>query len=333
MPKKPRTRAKKAAANFIGPLPQGVKRKARKTKRAGPMVMGKKSGVTKMAHVHHACSILDPFCGAARAAKRPDGMGQQSLGFCVRGSRVISTDANGNAMSAFVPGLGRYGIATAVPSGGPPITTYTLPAAWETTSSSGFVATNAGEVRIVSFGAIIRNIAAMTECKGLLHLFSLANPVVSQVFSVLNQNMPESRTAVMTSGQEVSWISKPLGASAHTFRPFAQATTTMSDFDWSSLFVEVYGGPASAAVLMVEYVINVELTLNSAGLTTTALGGTITKQRPANPVATQVQGAVHSKLDSFVDGGIKALENTVKNAASSALDAMESFGLDLLFTL
>jgi len=324
-------KSKKAAKSFIGPLPQGVKRKARarkvKSSGAGPKNgNGAKTSQVKQAHVHHACSILDPFCPAARAAKRPDGQGGSSIGFTVRGHNTIATDATGAAMMTFVPGLGRYGSVSSTLAAG----TWSANAAWSVLNGSDFINTNAGEVRIVSFGCIFRSIASATNCQGVVNMFTIPNPLVSYQLPALSSNYPETRMMPMTSGMETSWISKPVGSKAHTFRPYSEATTTMTDFDWSSLVVEISGGPVSTTIGLVEYVCNVELTLKTSGLSTTGLGGTVTKPRPANPVALQIQSKVHTSMDSFVTGGVSKIESAVKTAAADAFDAIGSFGLGLL---
>jgi len=290
---------------------------------------GAKGGTVKHAHVQHACSILDPFCPAARAAKRPDVMGNTSIGFCVRGSSVITTDATGAAMSCFVPGLGRYGLNTATLAAG----TWTLngnTSQWQTLSSSGFVDSNAGEIRIVSFGCIFRSTASATNCQGLVNTFVVPNPINGMTLGALSSNYPETRMMPMTAGMELSWISKPVGTKAHMFRAYSDATSTMTDFDWTSMFVEISGGAVSTAVAVVEYVVNVEFTLKNASIGASNMAGTITKPRPANPVANTIQSSVHSKMDSFVSGGVEKLEKAVSTAASDAFDMLGSFGLGLL---
>lgn len=281
----------------------------------------------KMAHVHAACSITDPFCSHARAAKRPDGLGATSIGAHVHYITTISTDAAGKAFYTLVPGIGRYGVA----SGTLAASTWTLQAGWTSLGGSGFVDANAAEVRIVSMGAILRSICSATDSKGIVDTFVVPNPVVSGTFSEGSANYPEFKRNSLRSTREIAWIAKPAGAHAHSFRPYAEATTTMSDFDWTSLGIEVLSGPASTPVLDLEIFVNVEFTLKNSSLGASGLASAVTKPRPANPVALKAQNAIHSKMESFVEGGISTVEKKVASFASSALSAVEDFGLGMLF--
>lgn len=292
----------------------------------------KQPGQHKAAHATHvkaACSILNPFCIAARAARRPDGLAQGTMPFQVRGLVNVTTDTAGAALIVIVPGLGRYGYATGALG-----SYWTVAAAWTSFPGAAFLTTNASEIRIVSMGAIFRSVASMTNCSGYLHKAVLTSPTVSQVIGTSNQNNVEDELTPMTSGLESVWFSKPLGSKAHSFRPSADATTTMSDFDWSSCYFEIQGGPVSATVGLIEIVVNVEFQLNAAGVTTTGLSGAVLANKPANPVALQAQNMVHSTLPSFVSGGVTKAESVVTNIASKAvsnlLDMAEDFGLGLL---
>lgn len=51
--------------------------------------------------LHKACSILDPFCAAARGAKVNDGSSINSLSVQCRGFVRLLTNANGFAAAAF----------------------------------------------------------------------------------------------------------------------------------------------------------------------------------------------------------------------------------------
>ncbi len=276
-----------------------------------------------------SCSILDPFCPAARAAKRPDGLGAGTIAFQVRGSLTVTTDASGYALLMVVPGYGRFGYSSGTYAAG-----WTLPATWSTLGGSAFINTNASAIRIVSMGAIFRSVASMTNCQGLLHRFVLQSPTVSQTFTLLNQNNTEDSIEPMTSGTTSSWVAKPLGADAHRFFDYASVTNTMSDFNWTSCGFEIVGGPASTAVAYVEVVVNVEFQLNSAGITTTGLPGTVAGSKPANRTALAAQQTVQSKISSFISGGVESVEKVVWNAASTAVEdifgSAATFGLELL---
>jgi len=271
-------------------------------------------------HVRGAFSILDPFCVEARAAKRPDGAGGASFGFSVKGMYNISTDANGKAFTIISPGLGKFGTNDAVYTPA----TWTTAAAWGIIPGSTFLNNNAGEVRIVSFGVRFISTASMTNCQGLLSVFTLQNPLCSQVYSNSMGNYADLHVTSLTSGKQVCWTSRPMGANAHNFRPFSEATNTMTNFDWTSFAVEVAGGPVSASVGYLDIIVNVEFTPSAAATNTqSGLQGSLAKPIPASPLVLQAQTKVHSMIPTIIEGGVDQLEKMVTKAASEALN---SFG-------
>lgn len=316
------------ATSKISPT-RGANSRKKKTKTAKPK---KKAGKTAAhsTHVKAACSILNPFCIAARAAKRPDGLAQGTIPFQVRGLYTITTDAAGTALRLVVPGFGIYGTTNGTLAAG----TWTVGATWGTLNGSAFISTNAAEVRIVSMGAIFRSTASMTNCQGLLHKAVVTSPVVSGTYTEKNQNNVEDELTPLTAGFESTWIAKPLGSRAHSFRAIAEITNTMADFDWSSCYFEIIGGPVSTVIGVIEVVVNVEFQLNSTGITTTGLSGAVLANKPANPVALQTQNMVHSTVPSFIQGGLAKADAVITNVASKAvsslLDMAEDFGLGLL---
>jgi hypothetical protein len=294
---------------------------------------GRKSATTaaKARHVHETCSITNPFCLAARGARRPDGLSQATLPFQVRGAIPVTTDATGAAFLAVVPGLGVYGTLTATLAAG----TWTTAAALTQLPGSAFLVTNASFLRIVSMGAVFRSTVSMTDCQGtLLHAVRTAG-TVAQTIPALNMNNVEVQMGSMKTGQEYTWIAKPLGASAHAFVERATAvTSTMGDWKWTQCYFEVSGGPASVAVGVVEVVVNVELQLGSTAISTTGLGGVPLGSKPANPVAVRGQQQVQSTIPSIIMGGVQAVEQAVTSKATSVISdivsGVEDFGLALL---
>lgn len=305
------------------PKKNAKKTKTRKSRKANP-------GAAIKAHTKVACSVLDPFCIHARAARRPDGLGQNTVPFQVRGLTYVSTDANGNACTLIVPGYGLYGKANCTFNN----PNWVVPAAWSSLAGSTFISTNAAEVRLVSAGAVFRSTASMTNCQGLVHTFTLTSPAVGTNILQLNNNNVEDNTLSLTSGFEQTFLAKPLGSTAHAFVPVASITTTMSDFNWTSFGVEIAAGPISTIVGVIEYVVNVEFHLNQTGVTTTGLPGSVVGTRPANPVALQAQTMVQSTLPSLFSGGTDKVAKRIESAASSAIsnlfDSAADFGLGLL---
>lgn len=304
------------------------KQKAKSAKRDPKSAPRNTSALIRTHHTVAACSVLDPFCPAARAAKRPDGAGAGTITYQVRSSTPVTTDAAGNAFVAIVPGYGRFGRGIATLAAG----SWTLPASWTLNSGSAFVDTNAAEIRLVSFGAKFVSIASATNCSGLLQVASIPALAPSQVLLQMNVNYPEVMTSALLPGTEVSFISKPTsGSKSHGFVQYSTVNSAMSDFDWTSGLFEIIGGAASTTMGYIELYVNVEFTLNSTGIQTTGLSGNITKSRPANPIALQVQSQVHSSMSGIIDGGVKAVEKAVYNAASDVISSLPDFGLTALF--
>jgi len=307
--------------------PKNKKPVSRSLPKQKPKQTAKKALLSK--HVRDACSILDPFCIHARAARRPDGMSFNTIPYQVRGTLYVNTDANGNAMVSIIPAYGRYyGAASAYT---PP---WTIPAAWVATSGATFIANNAAEVRLVSFGANFTNIASMTNCSGLLHTFVTTSIATAGTIPVLSSINAEDMTSPMTSGLRVAMVGKPLGSKAHSFNALANITTTMSDFDWTILNFEIAGGAVNTPVGVIEYVYNIEIQLSSGGVGTTGLGPAVVGTKPANPVALNVQSSVHSSVPSIVKGGIESLGSKIETAAANAIsnlfDGAADFGLSFL---
>ncbi len=286
--------------------------------------------IARGGHTKAACSILNPFCLAAKGAPRPDGMGHATFPFQVRGSFPLSTDSSGNAFIAVVPGCGLYGYAAATIAG----LTATMAATWSTLPGSAFLTTNAEDIRIVSMGSTFRSTASMTNCQGLLHTFQRAQLKVGQAFPILSENNIEDQLSPLTSGYAVSQIAKPVGNQAHQFIAFSTLNNTMAEWNWSVMCYEVINSAPSIGIGYIEIVVNIEMTLNLVGTTTTGLGGVVRPVKPANPIALQAQALVHSTTPSIIQGGYESVERAITNAAGKAIDTLwsnaESFGLSLL---
>lgn len=277
---------------------------------------------THKAHVMSACSILDPFCVHAKGAKRPDGLGTNTLTFQVRDTVSITTSGtSGRARTVFAGGFGIFGYAQAAYAD----PNFTLPATWTQFASSTFATTNGSEVRLVSFGIRLISVLSATNSQGYVILGTMTNPVVGNVQSQGRTQYPESSTRPLTAGFETSWISKPTGAGAHNFHRVAGTTppvnNAMNDFDWTSLSVEIVGGPTAGATtcLVAEIFANIEIAINeTAGAT--GYGQLIAPAKPANPVALTTQAVVQSKVPSLFDGPVAAMGKFIEQKASSVID-------------
>jgi hypothetical protein len=300
------------------------KPKAKQSKK----VNNKKSNgsVAKQHHVKEACSILNPFCTAAKGSRRPDGLGSNTMPYQARNVVKITTNASGSALVVFVPGYGYYGSAIGTLA----TPTWTIASAWTSTPSIAFLNTNAAEVRLLSCGIKFLSIASATTSQGLVHIYTLQNAFAGQTIPELNLNNAEDFTSPIQGGVEAVWLSKPVGTAAHDFRDTASINNTMTDFNWTCCVVEITGGAPSTTIGMVEFVSNVEFTLKPAAITTTGLGSLLQNPKKANPIATSIQSTVQSGTPGIMKGGYDAVEKVITNAATTAVNNLASSAEDYL---
>lgn len=147
-------------------------------------------------------------------------------------------------------------------------------------------------------------------------------------------NSSESIIMSLAAGMEHTWRSKPLGPTAHLFRPISNIANSNVDFEWTSLVVEVVGGDTTSAIpyLSIEYVINIEFTIRS-GTTSALTGGQTQLMRPpapANTLAIKAADRAQVSISSFISGGISEAEKFLSNKASAALDDVLSEGMAFL---
>jgi len=272
---------------------------------------------TKQAHTVHACSILDPFCTHAKGARRPDGMGSQSMPYQSRQIINVATNAAG-AAKIWICGLnGVFGTMAGITNGA----NWDTPAGMTVFPGSAFIQTNAGEVRLVSMGARVMSTASATNSQGFVIMGTINNPPYSQVAQPSAiVTYAEHSLRPLTAGFESVWISKPTGANAHDFRAVSTITTSSTDFDWSTLVVEIGQGPVSTNVLMIEVICNVEFTISQATVATSGLAQLIPPSKPANRVALNAQAQVHSSMSSIMDTTVEKAGKFIESKAAGIVE-------------
>jgi hypothetical protein len=285
----------------------------------------------RMGHVHATCSMTDPFCSHARGAQRPDG-GPPSIPYQIRGLvSIVGWASSGATRFVFVPGVIFNYAGPSAAIVGPP-TGFTNGAAWVSVLGGTDIIHSAKEVRIVSFGVVLRCPLSAVNASGQMIVATQPLPAVSESYISGTMNQSELQVHAIAAGTEVSWISKPQGPSAHLFRPLTQFTSTMTDFDWTSLSVDItgsYTGAAGATLMIAEYVMNVEFTLNP---TSTGMANLAKAPSAPNKVAVAAADTLRTQTPSFIQGGIQAVASKVEAYATSALDEIMSDGLAFLFT-
>jgi len=271
----------------------------------------------KKHHVMKACSILDPFCAHAKSARRPDGLGLQSIPYQVTETVTITTNTGGGYKQAFIPGYGVYYGATSSQAT-PPTGNYTW-AANATAFTNTFAATNAQQIRIVSFGVRVMSILSSNNCQGYMIIGSTPYVQYSNVAGPGQVSYAEHTLVPLQSGAEYTWLAKPMGTAAHDFVNISSITNTVQP-DWTSLVIEVSGAAVSTAVLICEVVCNIEIMLDMAHGVGSGLNLLVPPATPTNPIALQTQSAVQSSLPSIFNNAASAVSKKIETTAASVVD-------------
>jgi hypothetical protein len=292
----------------VSPAPQvGKGRKKNRPKRT----RGGASGIT-VNHVRGVCSITDPFCPAAKNSKWPDGTQGNTMTEQFRGSVVLNSGANSVealALAAAAP----FGY---VKSASSTSTAVTMAATSTVYKANSMLATYGDEYRIVSFGAIIRCIAAASSAGGYVTLGTVGKLNASQVITLGGELYDEVIIKAIQPGMELSWVSQPRGPTAREFR--AQSTNALPAVDWTNLIIEVVGVSANTPVLSVEWYLNVEFTCAPYSVLAASAHNNPPKSAPAESAVSNV----HTTLGSFVEGGVRSVEMAVASAANDALNTL-----------
>jgi hypothetical protein len=279
-------------------------------------------------HVSAVCSVTNPFCPAAKSSKWPDGTVGNTLTEQFRGNLTLGSSAQGNNV---------YSFAAAVPFGyldcsANSATTGTFSAAYKTYKASSLLATYGSTYRIVSAGIIFRCVASATTASGLITIGTSVPQTVSTVFTLGQELYQECIIKAIQPGMEVTWIAAPIGSTAHEFVPQSTsagfATATLPD--WTSCTVEITGGPVSTPLIAAEWFINVEFMPGSGSI---ALASLATTNPPKSTVAETAQSHVAKSIGSFIEGGIRQVEDVVAKHASEALTAVMDNPFDALLAL
>jgi hypothetical protein len=333
---------------------RGKKKAARKGARGGPNAQGRptvvnggmaigfaggsqpktarapRSNVNRRAHVHTVCSLMNPFCPAAKTAAYPDGKNANTLRTQIRchvpmtaGKQVLdnSTAIAGTTTGNYVyinPSL-VYAIYCADALAGSPAA-YTL--TYGPALPGNSIITTAGNkitnYRVVSFGVIIRCTSNVTNASGYLILGTHhcdANVAAATVVAGTT-NYAEVETKAIFAGMEYSWVSKPIGADSTRFLDIPTGGATGFNPGWTSLAIEMVGGVANTTALDLEFFCNVELQMGGDS----PLMPFASKAQPHNPVALQAQTRVATTMSSFIEGGVAKAEEWVTRHASAAVD-------------
>jgi hypothetical protein len=298
--------------------PQNKSKKSRKPKRQGG------GSQVKVAHVRGVCSVTDPFCPAAKNSKWPDGTAGNTLTSQFRGNVTVSSGVNGTGLINFAAAAPFGYLPTASVTG----TAGVLAATFTAYQTGSMLATYGAEYRIVSMGVIARCIASATSASGYA-TFGTSGPVATGTTVTFGSELyDEVHMKAIQPGMEFAWISQPRGTTAREFRSLSTNSTATSN-DWSTLMVEISGATASTAMMNFEWYVNVEWIANiNTAITTLAK-----PNPPKSSAAESATSSVHSTLGSFVEGGVKQVEDAIAAHASNALSSLMENPFDTLMAL
>lgn len=277
------------------------------------------------------CSQTNPFCSHARGAKQLSTGSVASIPWQFRQMISIVTGASGQATFIFAPGLinGTYNAAVAPSlsgaSGSGSIKLVDLSAFSDSTVLSGGTSIF-GTGRIVSAGVLFRTNCSMTSAQGQTimneHRFPTV-PAATQIVQLTTGSLMGGSTRIepIVAGSEWGFISRCTAPLCEAYDEPSQLTSSYVDLGWSSLVMEVVGGPNSTAVISAEVFINLELTPLPASSTASRL---VTPPMPSNPVVKAAQMKVQAATAGFLSGGIDAIEAKVSALADSALSEFGS---------
>lgn len=292
---------------------------------ASAPLKNKTSAAKKRSFHEHACSLIDPFCSAAKNAKWPDGMGIDTMTIQSRGHFTHSTLTTTGRTLVYVRPCLSYDVLQAASADA---TTFTMSSTLGSTSSTALAAFMKG-YRITSAGCIIRNVASATNASGVVTVSKVSD--IPAVSTVINNSLVEGVEVcsfALAPGEQCNVIFKPVGALARQFLAPVTVNTNAQNLGWDAVKVESYGGPGTAIpVLDVETYYNIEFLPNLANNILNSMGIPPT---PANAKVVDVATRAQVGLTNMFSGTIEQVGSKVVSGVSNALDDIISEGFALL---
>jgi hypothetical protein len=326
--KRNNNKKKKNQPAFIGPKSyKATMRAQRPKKNAGiqvavgmPPQKRPQEKSKRLPMIEGVCSVTDPFCLHARNSKWPDGQGGGTLAYQVRGHRQVSTLAHGGLLDFSFSSLPYGWLPNASYAAG----VYTLNATYGQTPGSSYFASYADTYRITSWGIVIRNLLPASTASGFVTISKFNDvPTVSSTMVAGDAYGSDVTSYPLCAGFQVTVIGKPLGGTARNFGLQNTNSTELKN-GWDVIKVEVIGASASASVIDIEYVYNVEFTLATANI------GLHQFTKPDAPHATHTIAAsskVINSMSTIVEGGIEQAGEHFLKLASNAVEDIFSTGL------
>jgi hypothetical protein len=283
----------------------------------------------KMDHMEQLCSVTDPFCYKARNSKWPDGLGAGTMTLQVRshqGMQVLGTAGVG--IGYFSAALPFNGYQASSQSGGAGAT-YTFPAANAEVGGDANFKLFTQNFRVVSWGAIIRNILPALTAQGFMSVSKVNTaPALSSTSELVGTTYgSEVQTVPLQAGTQVTVIGRPIGVEARQFVPQSTSTSVLTGTGWDIIKVEIFGGPATnnLVCLDVEFVYNVEIQVTDVY---TPMLQMAPPNAPNKPQVVKASTDVFQNIGTIIEGGVEQVGAKVVKSAGSAIENMLKEGLE-----
>jgi hypothetical protein len=326
----PKGKGKKKSAKGPPPAPRSKKKRSE-------LRQGNQKSKTTMARGpvlgHHvmACSILDPFCVHARGAKHPDGS-LATISLPLKGVVPLTGySTSGGLKYTFIPNPVRCQMTWSQGAG----LTWNSPVGLTPSPFfNSLLDTYAKEIRITSFGVVVRCIMTATTAKGsVLATVETAQPSLGMSNTAPGTLWGETTVTALGANTEFSFVSKPQ-TGATLFKPYSAYTSaTATECDWTCLTVEVpFDGDKGDGIPMLsaEIYMNVEFTLASVSSTGTGLAQMVKPAPLPNPRAIQAARVVQTQAPSIIDGAKEVASDYLSKFAMKALTSAGELAMTLL---
>lgn len=264
--------------------------------------------------VSQVCSVMDPFCVHAKNAKYPDLTSALTLPYQQHERFTLSTSATGQISTLFYPSYGynpyfpQNSFAAGVATYGPKL--------------AGINYASVSSVRLVSFGIIIRSVVAPLSASGVVRvrMFTAPDPSTLATLNVSTYNCDDYMDIPLNVCKETCVVLKRVDETAKFWKTpgeydagFTAPTQTKNGF--GQVLINIDGGPASLAVLDIEYILHWEVKM----LDSDVLAQIATPSPQFHPAVQSATDKVQSTAKSIFTNGVGQLATYVETHAAAAL--------------
>nr|WPR18185.1 MAG: coat protein [Chemarfal virus 44] len=260
------------------------------------------------------CSVADPFCNAAIGSKYLDIGKVRSLSYSWHSQNTFASDLGGRVGMLCIPDYLNGAYVQGLMTG----SVMTIATANATSKIA-----NVSSYRIVSWGAKVRCIAPPLSASGLLSIRVFDSYTGADFASIdtTTYNCSSYLDVPLQAATEVCVVLGRLDVTSKKFiKPFDTLQGGSNVTNWvspgfQSCTIAINGGPASTAVINVEFFVNYELTFSdSDGNQQLAL-----PSHPYNQTISDATDTVVTSVKSIFASGAKEVASTIASASKQAL--------------